>query len=173
MEGDADHWQALYDVNLLHVFRVTHTFLPTMLEQGSGRIVNVSSNEGVRGYPADSVYSAFKAAVVHFTKSLGVELAPQGIRVNGIAPDMTATEQSNFPKWDPPEWQEHWPVWVPVGHMGEPIDQARIILFLASELSGFLVGQTLLTDGGTSAAGGWYQSSRREGRRWTNRPINP
>jgi hypothetical protein len=57
--------------------------------------------------------------------------------------------------------------------MGLPADQARAILFLASELSGFLVGQTLNTDGGTAEAAGWYPSSRREGRRWTNRPFDP
>jgi NAD(P)-dependent dehydrogenase (short-subunit alcohol dehydrogenase family) len=172
-EGGPDHWQALYEINLLHVFRVTHAFLPAMLERGRGAIVNVSSIEGVRGYPVDPVYAAFKAAVVHFTKSLGVDVAARGVRVNGIAPDLTDTVQSNFSAWDPPEWADLWERFLPLGRMGQPIDQARAILFLASELSGFLVGQTLNTDGGTAAAAGWYRSTRRPGRSWTNRPLDP
>jgi NAD(P)-dependent dehydrogenase (short-subunit alcohol dehydrogenase family) len=60
-----------------------------------------------------------------------------------------------------------WPVWVPVGRVGDPLDQARVILFLASELSGFVTGHTIPTDGGTGAAGGWFRSG---GGRWTNRP---
>ena len=172
-ESDPDHWQALYEVNVLHVFRMTRAFLPGMIERGDGAIVNVSSNEGSRGYPPDPVYSACKAAVIQFTKSLGVDVARHGVRVNGIGPDMTQTEQSNFARWDPPEWAGKWPTWVPVGRVGTPLDQARVILFLASELSGFLVGQTLFTDGGTTAAGGWYPTTQREGRYWTNRPLDP
>jgi len=170
LQGDEAHWQSLYEVNLLHVFRVTHALLPAMLARGRGSIVNVSSVEGVRGYPPDPVYAAFKAAVVQFTRSLGVDVAGRGVRVNGVAPDMTNSVQSNFAEWDPPGSERRWPDWVPVGRMGVPVDQARVILFLASDLAGFVVGQTINVDGGTVAAGGWYPSARRPGRRWTNRP---
>jgi NAD(P)-dependent dehydrogenase (short-subunit alcohol dehydrogenase family) len=172
LEGDAAHWQALYEINLLHVFHVTHAFLPPMLEQHSGAIVNVSSVEGVRGYPMDPIYGAFKAAVIQFTRSLALDVAGQGVRVNGVAPDMTNSAQSNFVEWDPPGSETHWPDWVPLGRMGVPVDQARVILFLASDLSSFVVGQTINADGGTVAAGGWYPSSKRPGRRWTNRPVD-
>jgi len=172
VQGDPAHWQALYEINLLHIFSVTHAFLPAMLEQGSGAIVNVSSIEGVRGYPQDPVYSAFKAAVLHFTRSLGVDVAGRGVRVNAIAPDLTNSVQSDFAAWDPPEWADQWPKWLPVGRMGVPEDQARVILFLASELSDFVVGQTINTDGGTGAAGGWYPTTHRPNRRWTNRPVD-
>jgi NAD(P)-dependent dehydrogenase (short-subunit alcohol dehydrogenase family) len=171
--GGPEHWQALYEINLLHVFRVTHAFLPGMIEQKRGAIINVSSIEGVRGYPVDPVYGAFKAAVVHFTKCLGVDVALHGVRVNGIAPDLTNTDQSNFAEWDSPEVAERWHQYLPVGRVGEPIDQARTVLFLASEQSSFLVGQTLNTDGGTAAAAGWFRSARRPGRSWTNRPFEP
>jgi NAD(P)-dependent dehydrogenase (short-subunit alcohol dehydrogenase family) len=171
--GDRAHWQALYEINLLHVFAVTHAFLPSMLDAGRGSILNVSSIEGMRGYPADSVYGAFKAAVVQFTRSLGVELAPKGIKVNGIGPDLTNSAQSDFLAWDPPEWADKWKTWAPVGRIGMPIDQARVLLFLASELSDFLVGHTIPTDGGTAAAGGWFQTTHRPGRTWTNRPLDP
>ena len=172
-DSTASHWQGLYEINLLHVFQATHLFLPGMVRQKSGAIVNVSSIEGVRGYPIDPVYGAFKAAVVHFTKCLGVDVAPYGVRVNAIAPDLTNSAQSNFAEWDPPEVAERWSQYLPVGRMGTPDEQARVVTFLASELSGFLVGQTINTDGGTAEAAGWYRSDRRPGRRWTNRPFEP
>ncbi|MEY2450646.1 MAG: hypothetical protein QOD92_220 [Acidimicrobiaceae bacterium] len=171
-DGDPEHWQALYEINFLHVLRVTHAFVPAMLERHSGTIINVSSVEGIRGYPPDSVYAAFKAAVVAFTRSLGVELGRKGIKVNGIAPDLTQTKQSDFTR-DPPELADKWSTFLPAGRMGEPLDQARVLLFLASELSDFLAGHTIPTDGGTAAAGGWFPSTRRRGRSWTNRPFDP
>ena len=74
LESDADHWDALHQVNFLHVLRVTRAFLPAMVEAGAGSIINVSSIEGVRGYPPDPVYGAYKAAVNHFTRSLAVQV---------------------------------------------------------------------------------------------------
>ncbi|MEY2447291.1 MAG: hypothetical protein QOH79_767 [Acidimicrobiaceae bacterium] len=172
-ESDPAGWQAQYETNFLHVLRVTHAFLPSMLERHHGTIINVSSVEGLRGYPPDPVYAAFKSAVVAFTRSLGVELGRKGIKVNGIAPDLTQTKQSDFVRFDPPELADKWPTFLPVGRMGEPLDQARVLLFLASELSDFLAGHTIPTDGGTKAAGGWFPSARRKGRSWTNRPFDP
>jgi len=166
--GPAD-WQAQYEINVLHVLRVTHSFLPTMLERGRGTIVNVSSVEGLRGYPPDAVYAACKAAVVHFTRSLGVEVAGRGVKVNGIAPDITQSAQVDYSRVA----TDKWPNWAPIARQGEPVDQARVLLFLASELSDFLVGQTIPTDGGTLAAGGWFRSNHRQGRAWTNRPYDP
>src|SRR5438445_299069 len=78
LDGDDDHWDALDAVNLRHVFRCTKAFAPSMVERGSGAIVNVSSVEGLRGYPADPAYGAYKAAVAHFTRCLALELAPRG-----------------------------------------------------------------------------------------------
>jgi len=172
-ESDADQWQALYEINFLHVVRVSHAFLPSMLARHSGTILNVSSIEGIRSYPNDPVYGAVKAAVIHFTKSLGVALAGQGVKVNGIAPDLTISRQSDFERFDPPEWKDKWPTFLPVGRMGQPIDEARVLLFLATEQSDFLVGHTIPTDGGTGAAGGWFPSTKRPGRSWTNRPFDP
>ena len=171
-QSEPDMWQQLYEINLLHVFRVTHAFLPSMLEQQSGAIVNVSSVEGARGYPPDPVYGAFKAAVIHFTKCLAVDVAGRGVRVNGVGPDLTQSQQVDYENLDT-GGRDLWPIWAPVGRRGEPEDQARAILFLASNLSEFIVGQTLLTDGGSGAAGGWFRTERREGRRWTNRPMDP
>jgi meso-butanediol dehydrogenase / (S,S)-butanediol dehydrogenase / diacetyl reductase len=173
VDTDPQLWDELYQINLHHVFLVTHAFLPAMIDQRAGAIVNVSSVEGLRGYPEDPVYAAFKAAVIHFTRSLAVQVGREGVRVNGIGPDVTESLQVPYSQWLSVEEQMQWPQWVPVGRMGLPEDQARVILFLASDLSAFVTGHTIPTDGGTGAAGGWFRSSRRADREWTNRPIAP
>lgn len=173
VDTDAQLWDELYRINLHHVFQVTHAFLPAMIAQRAGAIVNVSSVEGLRGYPEDPVYAAFKAAVIHFTRSLAVQVGRDGVRVNAIGPDVTESLQVPYSEWLSADEQTGWPHWVPVGRMGLPVDQARVILFLASDLSGFVTGHTIPTDGGTGAAGGWFRSSRRPDREWTNRPLAP
>lgn len=173
VDTDPQLWDELYRVNLHHVLLATHAFLPAMIEQHGGAIVNVSSVEGLRGYPEDPVYAAFKAAVIHFTRTLAVQVGNHGVRINAIAPDVTESLQVPYSQWLSDAEQTQWPGWVPVGRMGVPEDQARVILFLACELSAFVTGHTIPTDGGTAAAGGWFRSSRRPDREWTNRPIAP
>ena len=126
--------------------------------------------DAFRGIPMQVVYSAFKAGVVQFTKSLALDLGGDGIRVNAIAPDLTQTIQVPYDRWVP-EAQEHLiPRWVPVGRFGTPDDIAGVALFLASDLSAFVTGTTVHADGGSLAAGGWYRTERGG---WTNRPLNP
>ena len=173
VDTDPQLWDDLYRVNLHHVFLVTHAFLPAMIGRRTGAIVNVSSVEGLRGYPEDPVYAAYKAAVIHFTRSLAVQVGRDGVRVNAIGPDVTESLQVPYSQWLSAEEQAQWPQWVPVGRMGLPEDQAQVILFLASDLSAFVTGHTIPTDGGTGAAGGWFRSSRRPDRGWTNRPVAP
>jgi len=175
VEEDRTLWTELYNINLLHVLVTTHAFLPAMIDQKSGSIINVSSVEGLRGYPAGVVYGALKAAVVQFTRSLAVQVGIHGVRVNGIGPDVTESLQVPYSEFLPAEQLHLWPMWVPVGRMGLPVDQARVLLFLASDLSSFVTGHTIPTDGGTGAAGGWFRSESRAfgGTGWTNRPINP
>ena len=173
VDTDPQLWDDLYRINLHHVFLVTHSFLPAMIERRHGAIVNVSSVEGLRGYPEDPVYAAYKAAVIHFTRSLAVQVGRDGVRVNAIGPDVTESLQVPYSQWLSADEQAQWPQWVPVGRMGLPEDQARVILFLASDLSAFVTGHTIPTDGGTGAAGGWFRSSRRPDREWTNRPVEP
>jgi NAD(P)-dependent dehydrogenase (short-subunit alcohol dehydrogenase family) len=173
VDTDSQLWEELYRINLHHVFLVTRAFLPAMIDQRAGAIVNVSSVEGLRGYPEDPVYAAFKAAVIHFTRSLAVQVGADGVRVNAIGPDVTESLQVPYSQWLSADEQRQWPQWVPIGRMGLPEDQARVILFLASDLSAFVTGHTIPTDGGTGAAGGWFRSSRRPDREWTNRPVAP
>jgi NAD(P)-dependent dehydrogenase (short-subunit alcohol dehydrogenase family) len=171
LETDGSHWDALHAVNLFHVFACSRAFLPGMVERGDGSIVNVTSVEGIRGYPADPVYGAYKAAVAHFTRCLAVDVARDGVRVNAIAPDVTQSLQVDYDALVPEELRDRWPVWVPVGRVGEPEDSAGVVVFLASPLSRFVTGQVIPTDGGTLAAGGWFRTAGRG--RWTNRPRNP
>ena len=166
-------YQRTMQLNYLGAVQLILKFIPGMRERGFGHIINVSSVEGLRGYPADPVYGAYKAAVVQFTRCLAVQVGNDGVRVNGIGPDVTESIQVPYSTWLPPKQQDMWPLWVPVGRMGVPDDQARIVLFLASDLSGFITGHTIPTDGGTAAAGGWFRSESRPGRVWTNRPVNP
>ena len=170
-ESDSAHWDALYAVNLLHVFACSRAFLPSMVERRHGSIVNVSSVEGLRGYPPDPVYGAYKAAVIHFTRCLALEVAPHGVRVNAIAPDVTQSLQVDYEALVPEELRDRWPVWVPMGHVGEPGDSAAVVLFLASELSRFVTGHVIPADGGTLTGGGWFRTMGSG--RWTNRPRNP
>jgi 2-hydroxycyclohexanecarboxyl-CoA dehydrogenase len=164
-------WDALYAMNLQHVFRLTRAVLPTMVEQGSGSIVNVSTVEAFRGIPGNAVYSAFNAGVSAFTRSLAVELGRDGIRVNAIAPDMADTLQT------PAEWMlrgrepELVGCWIPVGRFGRPDDYAEVVLFLASDASRFVTGHTIPVDGGTLAASGWFGRPGRKG--FTNTPDRP
>jgi NAD(P)-dependent dehydrogenase (short-subunit alcohol dehydrogenase family) len=167
-ESTPESWKAMYDINLHHVFAVTHAFIGSMIEQRSGSIVNVHSVEGMRGYPGDPVYGAMKAAVAHFTTCLAVGLGRNGIRVNGIGPDLTQTPQVDYLTGSE-ESERLWPSWAPVGRLGWPDDQARVALFLASDLSSFVTGHNIPVDGGTKAGGGWFYSP--VAHRFTNRPT--
>jgi 2-hydroxycyclohexanecarboxyl-CoA dehydrogenase len=166
-EQTPDEWLDLYRVNLEHVLLTTRAVLGPMVERGAGAIVSVSTIEAFRGIPTRAVYAAFKAGITGLTKSLALEYAPHGIRVNAIAPDVTETLQVPYSSWLQPGDEALIPLWVPVGRFGTPEDLAGVALFLASDLSAFVTGTTVHADGGTFAAGGWFRTL--EGA-WTNRP---
>jgi NAD(P)-dependent dehydrogenase (short-subunit alcohol dehydrogenase family) len=168
-ESTPASWRALYDINLAHVFAVTRAFIGSMTARGRGSVVNVHSVEGLRGYPPDPVYASMKAAVAHFTTSLAVSVGRSGVRVNGIGPDLTQSPQVDYLARSATD-DDLWASWAPVGRLGWPEDQARVALFLASDLSSFVTGHNIPVDGGTRAGGGWFYSPTAG--RFVNRPAS-
>lgn len=159
-------WERLYRINLLPVMRASRLVLAGMRARKYGRIISFSSVEGVRGAPFLTAYGAFKGAVDSFTRSLAVETAGDNVLVNAIAVDKTRSIQTGFYEV-PEEYERLVGTWIPRGRYAEGEDVANIALFLASDLADWVVGSTLLADGGTLAAGGWYRTPER----WTNQPL--
>jgi 3-oxoacyl-[acyl-carrier protein] reductase len=148
-------WQALHRANLTHVLLCTQAVARRMVAQGlTGSIINVTSIEGTRAAPGYAAYAAAKAGVISFTKTVALELAPQGIRMNALAPDITLTE--GLAAVTPPGAAERFTHLVPLGRTGHVDEMAGAAVFLASDLSSYLTGETLHIDGGTNASGGWY-----------------
>ncbi len=163
--------ERLYATNLRQVFSVTRAMIPLIRKRGpGGSIISVSSIEGFRGIPFNSVYSAFKTGITGFTRSLALDLAPEGIRVNLIAPETTDTPQVPISQFVKPEYRDSIRQWIPLGRFGTPQDMAGGILFLASPLAAWMTGAALNVDGGALAAAGWYRTA--EGK-WTNVPVIP
>ncbi len=163
--------ERLYATNLRQVFSVTRAMIPLIRRRGpGGSIISVSSIEGFRGIPFNSVYSAFKTGITGFTRSLALDLAPEGIRVNLIAPETTDTPQVPISQYIKPEYHDSIRQWIPLGRFGTAQDMAGGILFLASPLSSWMTGAALNVDGGALAAAGWYRTA--EGK-WTNVPVIP
>jgi NAD(P)-dependent dehydrogenase (short-subunit alcohol dehydrogenase family) len=167
-DSGVESWDTMYRLNLRHVIAVTRSFLASMTARGRGAIVNVHSVEGLRGYPGDPVYAAMKAAVAHFTTSLAVAVGRFGVRANGIGPDLTQSMQVDYLSRSAGH-DDLWQSWAPVGRLGWPDDQARVALFLASDLSAYVTGHNIPVDGGTRAGGGWFYSPRVG--RFVNRPT--
>jgi NAD(P)-dependent dehydrogenase (short-subunit alcohol dehydrogenase family) len=170
-DSTEEQWDALYQVNLLHMFRMTKVAIPLMRRSGEGgSIINVSTVEAFRGIPLTVVYSAFKAAITGFTQSLSVELGADNIRVNAVAPETTNTAQIVATPRVPPENRDWLKRWFPIGRFGEGEDSAGAALFLASErLSGWVTGSTIVVDGGALAAGAWMRLP--DGKGFTHLPI--
>lgn len=164
-----DQFDALYATNLRSMFLVTRAAIPLLRKRGrGGSIINISSIEAFRAIPVCTVYSAFKHAITGFTRSLSLELAPEGIRVNAIAPETTETEQVRPSVLIAEEHRGHVDRWIPLGRFGEPEDAAGCALFLASDLSSWVTGTTINLDGGALAAAGWYRDPNQF---WTNVPV--
>jgi 3-oxoacyl-[acyl-carrier protein] reductase len=148
-------WDALYRANLRHVLLCTQRVARGMVDAGiGGSVMAITSIEGVRAAPGYAAYAAAKAGVINYTKTAALELAPHGIRVNALAPDITLTE--GIAAIAPPGSEARFGHTVPMGRAGHVDEMAGAAVFLASDLASYITGQTIHVDGGTHAAGGWY-----------------
>ncbi|WP_431234482.1 SDR family NAD(P)-dependent oxidoreductase [Mycolicibacterium psychrotolerans] len=157
LDTSENGWDALYKANLRHVLLCTQRVARQLVDDGcGGSVISVTSIEGVRAAPGYAAYSAAKAGVINYTRTAAFELAPHGIRVNAIAPDITVTEGllALSPNGIRPELSQA----VPLGRLGDIDEIASAAVFLASNMARYITGQTLHVDGGTQAAGGWYHA---------------
>lgn len=140
-----ESWRRLFAVNVDGAFNTVECAIPSMLREKEGCIITVSSIWGMRGASCESAYSATKAALIGFSKSLANELAPSGIRVNCIAPGVIDTEMlCELPNGTDEMMVNE----TPLGRLGRAEDIAELVSFLASERASFITGQVITCDGG-------------------------
>lgn len=147
VDMDIAHWHAQVQFNLTSVYLMCHSFLPAMVSAGRGAVVNTSSGWGFMPAPRRSAYAACKAGVVAFSRALAAEVAPQGIRVNVVAPGPIVTERMLKLTHDEPVAQ-HKQAAVPLGRLGKPEEVASVVSFLASDAASYICGQVIHVNGG-------------------------
>ena len=145
MRMKKEDFEDVINVNLVGTFNVTKNVIPYMIKQKSGRIINISSVVGVSGNAGQTNYSASKAGIIGFTKSLAKEVASRNILVNAVAPGFIETQMTDVLKQ---EVKEEIAKNIPLRRMGMPEDVANVVKFLAGEQSSYITGQIINVDGG-------------------------
>jgi 3-oxoacyl-[acyl-carrier protein] reductase len=145
MRMTEEQWDDVLRVNLKSVFNTTRAITKIMMKQRSGSIINITSIVGLKGNAGQANYAASKAGMIGFTKSVALELGSRGIRCNAIAPGFIATEMTGKLNEDA---VKGWLDTIPLKRAGTPEDVANACVFLASDLSGYITGQTLTVCGG-------------------------
>jgi 3-oxoacyl-[acyl-carrier protein] reductase len=140
-----EDWRVVLDTNLGGTFNTCRAASRGMMKRRGGAIVNLSSISGVHGNPGQTNYSAAKAGIIGFTKSLARELGSRGVRANVVAPGYISTRLTNEL---PDELKESMRAATPLGRFGEPEDVAGVVRFLCSDAASFITGEVLLVDGG-------------------------
>lgn len=145
MRMKKEDFESVIDVNLVGTFNVTKNVIPFMMKQRSGRIINISSVVGISGNAGQTNYSASKAGIIGFTKSLAKEVGSRNILVNAVAPGFIETQMTDVLK---NEVKEEIAKQIPLKRMGTTQDVANVVKFLASEESSYITGQVIQVDGG-------------------------
>lgn len=145
MRMKKEDFESVIDVNLIGTFNVTKNVIPYMMKARNGKIVNISSVVGISGNAGQTNYSASKAGIIGFTKSLAKEVASRNINVNAIAPGFIKTDMTDVLK---DEVKEEISKTIPLKRMGEAKDVANLVKFLVSEESNYITGQVINVDGG-------------------------
>lgn len=146
---DPAQWHRIVAINLDSIFYLCRATLPIMQRQGRGAIVNTASVSGLRADHGFSAYNATKAAVINYTRSLALDHATQGIRVNAVCPGVIATPMVGV--LDGLGLEAATLSGIPMGRLGQPEDVANAVAFLASDAASFITGTTLVVDGGAAA----------------------
>ena len=144
MRMNAEAWDTVINVNLKSVFNTVKAATRTFMKQRSGSIINMTSVVGLKGNAGQTNYAASKAGIIGFTKSVALELGSRNIRANAIAPGFIETEMTE--QLDPATVQS-WRDAIPLKRGGKPEEVANLALFLASDLSSYVSGQTIQVDG--------------------------
>jgi dehydrogenase/reductase SDR family protein 4 len=147
IEMDDGQFDKMVEVNLKSTYRLTRLAAPGMCKRGSGSIINIASIAGLRPQFHGLLYSMTKAALIMMTQSYAVELGPQGVRVNAIAPGLVQTVLSEY-YWKDETRRQQLMAHQPIRHLGQPPEIAEVALMLASDASSYLTGQTIVVDGG-------------------------
>ena len=146
-EMSEEDWDRVIGTNLVGAFLCARAVVPKFLEQGTGRVISITSGRAFQGAKNGAHYAASKAGIIGFSKSLALELAPHGITVNVICPGITDTAQ---PRGHQTEEQIYAQAQrIPLGRIGQPEDLVGPAVFLASDAAAFITGQTLLVNGGS------------------------
>jgi len=146
---EPEDWHEVINTNLDGTFNLTRAVIITFMKQKKGVIINITSVSGIAGMSRQTNYSASKAGMIGFTKSLAREVAPYNIRVNAVAPGFIETDMLKDLK---EEYKSQIINQIPLCRLGKPEEVARVVRFLVSEEAGYITGQTIVIDGGMSAA---------------------
>lgn len=148
-----EQFDMMFHVNIRAQFFLTQRIAEQMIGNGGGAVCSITSIHGISGAPEHSLYAATKGAIVSYTRSLAVELAHKGVRINAIAPGCVLVENyhkvnQGYTEEDTYEWAKDA---IPVGFPGVPVDIARLATFLCSDDARYIIGQTIVADGGTTS----------------------
>lgn len=147
LQIDEAKFDKMVEVNLKSAFRLIQRIAPGMCDRGSGSIVNIASISGLRPQYYGLLYSMTKAALIMMTQSYALELGPQGVRVNAIAPGMVQTVLSEY-YWKDEKRRAELVGKQPIRHLGQPMEVAEVALLMASDRASYMTGETIAVDGG-------------------------